>query len=71
MGSRDKVRRAGWHSGMGRGRGVRGGSVSGMGIRQRGKVHIFTQIIIVVMGDLGGVFSSLLPGSEGLGSRGE
>ena len=69
--SGDEVRRAGWHSGTGGGRDARGGGARGTGIRQRRKVRIFTKILVVITGDLGGVFSSLLPGSEGLGGRGE
>ena len=69
--SGDEVRRAGWHSGTDGGRGARGGSTRGAGIRERRKVRIFTKILVVIAGDLGGVFSSLLPGSKSLGSRGE
>ena len=69
--SGDKVRCAGWHSGTGRGIGTRGRGARGAGIRQGRKVRIFTKILVVIAGDLGGVFSSLLPSSKGLGSRGE
>ena len=69
--SGDEMRCAGWNSGRGGGGGARGRSARGVGIRQRGKVRIFTKILIVIMGDVGGVFSSLLPGSKGLRGRGE
>jgi hypothetical protein len=69
--SGDEVRRAGWHGGTGRGRDARGGSARGARVGQRRKVRIFTKILVVITVDLGGVFGSLLPGSKGLGSRGE
>ena len=69
--SGDEVGRAGWHSGTGGGRGARDRGARGARIRQRRKVRIFTEILVVVAVDLGGVFSSLLPGSKGLGGRGE
>ena len=68
---RDELGRAGWHSGTGGGIGARGRSARGAGIRQRGKVRIFTKILVVILGNSGGVFSSLLPGRKGLGGRGE
>ena len=69
--SRDKVGRAGWHSGTGGGGDARGRGTRGARVGQRRKVRIFTKILVVIAGDLGSVFSSLLPSSKGLGSRGE
>ena len=69
--SRDEVGRAGWHSGTGGGGGARDRGARGAGIGQRREVRIFTKIFVVIAGCLGGVFSSLLPGSKGLWGRGE
>ena len=70
-GSRDEVGRASWHSDTGRGGDAGGRGARGARVRQRREVRIFTKILVVITGDLGGVFSSLLPSSEGFGGGGE